>query len=190
MKRVCFRFFNLSICAASMGIFPSLQPHRPPRTHVCICCALVSAESMAWHIPMAPHLCHISVSKSSCMSLISSVGFLNPSTLMGNFCLPPRQMDSVCCLWKLPGRNREVRGTILPDLGQGKSLKPQTVTEKKGNPVSPKDCKNWAYLSMQNLTIYPQCTCIYSFTNDSNYNYSSIIIVYYYKNTLCTWWNT
>ena len=47
MKRVYSWFFSLSICAASMGIFPPLQPHRAPRTHVCICCALVSAESVA-----------------------------------------------------------------------------------------------------------------------------------------------
>lgn len=102
----------------------------------------VSAESMACRIPMAPHPSHISVSKSSCLSLISSVGFLNSLTLMRNFCLPPKQTDSVCCLRKSPARNREVRGTILPDLGQGKSLKTQTVTEKNGNPVSQKDCKN------------------------------------------------
>ena len=102
----------------------------------------VSAESTACRIPTAPHPSHISVSKSSCLSLISSVGFINSSTLMGNFCLPPKQTDSVCCLRKPPARNREVRGTILPDLGQGKSLKTQTVTEKNGNPVSQKDCKN------------------------------------------------
>ena len=53
MKRVC-SWFNLSICAASTGIFPPLQPHRPPRTHVCTCRALClpSPRPVAspWHL--------------------------------------------------------------------------------------------------------------------------------------------